>query len=556
VLNGLAELAMQTGDFARADTLINQALHIIESERESVARATEQRRSAFWYAYYLTRVNLLLYQDRDAEAFLALDQARARVLRDLRRYRVDYLSPEARAVADSLSATLGDLHDRLAASGLSRADRLRLRDRVNEVESQRTALYEVGEDAQEVTIPRLQAALAEREQVLITYHFATPAHAFVLRPDTLVAVSLDESLDADRIRELMEVASPQWNRAEGPISAANASFELGPLKTLYDLLFVPVAPYIPEGMPLVVVPEGPLAQLPFGLLLESDPGRFQFADAPFLLHRHPVSTELAAALLLEAPLSPAEHLVAFGRSEFGALQDSSQSLVTSRASLPDLPSVVREMETIADRFPSAHIALNGAATESSFYQHASDSRLLHLASHALVNDSDPLSSYIQLTPDPDGREDGRVYLSELMNRPLAASLVVLSGCRTARGRNLSGEGTIGLHYAVRAAGAESSVGTLWRVDDDATVDLMDRLYDHLSRGTRKDVALQRAQVEYLEANDGFRASPFFWAAPVLYGDPRPVPLPSSPSSWWWIVGGGLILTAFLVPLARRRLVSH
>jgi CHAT domain-containing protein len=555
-LDGIALAAMRAGEYPLADSLVERTLHLVEAERASASTAAEQGRSAFWYPYYMTRVSLLLLENRDAEAFLALDQARARVLRDLRRRRADQLSPDAQRLSDSLATALGELHTRLTASDLPRADRLRLRRRVNELELARAALYDASADLQGVTLPRLQAALAEREQVLVSYHLGEPAYAFVLRPDTLVAVPLDATLDGNRVRALMEAVSPQWSRADGPISIANASFELAPLKTLYDLLFAPVAPHIPDGASLVVVPEGPLANLPFGLLVEANPGRFQFADAPYLLRRHPISTELAAALLLDAPLAPASRLVAFGRSEFGGgAAGDSLRLAREDEALPDLPSVVREMESLAERFPSAHVALDGAATESSFYQLAGDARLLHLASHALVADAEPLSSYVQLTPDPDGTEDGRLHLYELMNRPLSAALVVLSGCRTARGRDLSGEGTLGLHYAVRAAGAESSLGTLWRVDDAATVELMDRFYDHLARGARKDVALQRAQVEYLDHNDGFRASPFFWAAPVLYGDPRPVPLPSAPSSWWWIVGGGLLLLAFLVPFARRRFAS-
>jgi len=556
-LDGVAVAAMRAGDFALADSLVRRTLDLVEAERASMRTAAEQSRSEFWYPYYLTRVSLLLHRDRPAEAFLALDQARARVLRDLRRRRSDQLSAEAQRVSDSLVTVVDSLYTRLTDSALPRAERLRLRERVSQAEAERAALYDARADLQDVTLPRLQAALAERDQVLLSYHLGTPAHAFVLRPDTLVAIPLDASLDNNRIRSLIEAVSPQWSQATGPIAVSNATFEFGPLKTLYDLLFAPVAPYIPEGTPLVVVPEGPLAQLPFGLLVAADPGRFQFGDAPFLLRRHPISTELAAALLLDGDVTPASRLVAFGRSEFGGIeQDAPLRSAYEDDLLPDLPSVAREMEILADRFPSAYVALNDAATESSFYQHSGEARLLHLASHAFVAETEPLNSYVQLTPDPDGTEDGRLHLYELMNRPLAASLVVLSGCRTARGRELSGEGTLGLHYAVRAAGAESSLGTLWRVDDAATVELMDRFYHHLARGERKDVALQRAQVEYLEANDGFRASPFFWAAPVLYGDPRPVPLPSSPSSWWWIVGGALLLTAFLVPFARRRLASR
>ena len=558
LLEQLADVSIRTGDYVRADSLVNRTLHLVEAERASLSAKAEASRANSWYGAYLVRVGLLLRQQRPEAAFLALDGARARVLRDLRRHRFNRLLPETQRVSDSLAAVLGDLHDRLADPASTMADVLRLRSRVNKAEEQRAALYGEGAGVQEVTLPRLQTALAEREQVLLTYYLAPPAHAFVLRPDTLLAVPLDPAVNTDHIRALMGAVSPQWNQAAGPISVADASFELAPLKALYDLLFAPVAPHIAEGVPLVVVPEGPLAQLPFGLLVEAAPGRFQFAEAPFLLRRHPISTELAAALLLDpASSASVSQVVAFGRSEFGGVEEDSplRSAYGDEAP-PDLPSVVREIEGLARRFPSAHVALNEAATESSFYRLAGEARLLHLASHAFVAETDPLNSYVQLTPDPDSTEDGRLHLHELLNRPLLASLVVLSGCRTARGRDLHGEGTLGLHYAVRAAGAGSSLGTLWRVDDAATVELMEAFYEHLARGDRKDVALQRAQIAYLEANDGFRASPFFWAAPLLYGDPGPISLPTSTGFPWWMAGAGLLALAFLLPVVRRRFVRE
>ena len=553
VLEGLMLTAMHRGDYTEADSLSTQMLHLVEADRSTTGMGTGKSRANVWYPYYLSRVGLLLRQGRNEEAFLALDQARARGLRDLRRRRFGELDPTVRPIADSLRLMLADLHSQLADPALSRAEVVRLRSRISAAESQRTALYGETGGVKQVTVPQLQHALAEREQVFLTYYLDTPAHALVLRPDTLIAVALDASLDADRIRALMQAVSPQWNQAAGPIELATASFELAPLVTLYDLLIAPVVSHIPAGTPLVVVPEGPLAQLPFGLLLERDPGRFQFQDAPFLLHRHPISTELAAALLLDDADRPAASgLVAFGRSAFSGIDlEAAPRASDDRTAPPDLPSVRRELEDFEERFPSAFVALDSAATESRLYRSLEGARLLHLASHAFVAESDPLNSYVQLSADPDGPEDGRLYLHELLSRPLDASLVVLSGCRTARGRDLSGEGSLGLHYAVRAAGAASSLGTLWRVDDDATVELMDRFYAHLARGERKDIALQRAQIDYLDEHDGVRSSPFFWAAPVLYGDPSPIDLPSSPSPLWWVLGGALLLLALVLPRLRR-----
>ncbi len=568
ILNDLAFASAQLGDDARADALLEQAHHLVESQRAELSAEAEAGRSGFWYRSDLVRVSVLLGRQRVEEAFLALDAARARMLRDLRRRRtlLGTLPPETRRRADSLGAALATRHRRLTEPDLGRGERLRLRGEIADLEARRSVLFEDQAVSVAPGLAQMQQALATRAQVLLTYILdpARPAsnHAFVLRPDTLAAVPLDSTLDFTRIRSLMAAASPLWMEREGLIAPPDAAFDLAPLKTLYDLLVAPAAPYLPEGAALVVVPEGPLAQLPFGLLLEEEPAnRYRLGDAPFLLRRHAISAELAAALLVDdrpaagAGSDAGSDLVAFGRSTFGGIEaDSPLRSAYGAGALPDLPNVARELGDLGRRFPSATVALNGEATESRLYASLGRARLLHLASHAFVEDANPLGSYVQLFPDADSTEDGRLYLYELMQHPLSAALVVLSGCRTARGRDLLGEGVLGLQYAVRAAGAESTLGTLWRVDDAATVELMDRFYAHLARGERKDVALQRAQLEYLDAHDGLRSSPFFWAAPVLYGDPRPVDLPTGPGAWWWVLGLGLIAVALLLPRALRRRV--
>ena len=553
LLDQLARAYIDLGRLTRADSVITKLIHLREADWELQSAEAEARQAVTWYRDFLTLTSLRLRQNRPEEAFLALDEGRARMLRDLRRRHRYVLAPADRARADSLSQEMEELHRRLSGRDVDLALAVRLRGRITEVEKERAGLF--GEPpTQRVTIGQLQRALRDRNQILITYSFEPPAHAFVLRADTFLAVPLEPTLDADRIQSLQRAISPQLNETNGPVAPVEASFDLEPLHTLYELLFAPLVTHIPEGTPLVVVPEGPLAALPFGLLVTEPVARFRFQDAPFLLRRHPITTELAAALLLETPHPvPARDLVAFGRSRFGGLEaDSPLRSAYADGAAPDLPSVRRELRMIGSRFASATVALDEEATESGLYRRLGDARVLHLASHAFVQDTNPLASYLQLTADPDGTEDGRLHLYELIEQRLRAALVVLSGCRTARGRDVRGEGTLGLQYAVRAAGAESSLGTLWRVDDAATVELMDGFYKHLARGARKDVALQRAQLEYLDEHEGLRASPFFWGAPVLYGDPRPVPLPRSSSLWWWI-GTGLLLAALAVPhLARRR----
>jgi CHAT domain-containing protein len=214
------------------------------------------------------------------------------------------------------------------------------------------------------------------------------------------------------------------------------------------------------------------------------------------------------------------------------------------------------LKRIGRRFSSSRVALDERATEALLDAHLAEARLLHLASHTLIDPQLPLYSRILLWDDPDAPDDGTLYLYELQDRALDAELVTLSGCSTARGRSRVGEGMIGLQYAFRAAGAHATLATLWQVDDAATVEVMDRFYDHLRAGLPKDEALRRAQLGYLDAHrdDARRASPFFWAAPVLYGNAAPVAFaPAGMPAAQWIP---LRLLLVVAGVALPRLVAR
>ena len=134
-----------------------------------------------------------------------------------------------------------------------------------------------------------------------------------------------------------------------------------------------------------------------------------------------------------------------------------------------------------------------------------------------------------LSPSPG--DDGVLFLHELLRHPLASDLVVLSGCNTAAGEVLPGEGLEGLQYAILAAGARGVVATRWLVEDRSMADLMDRFYGYLTAGLPLDRALQQARLAFLKGAPPELQSPFYWAAPAFFGAPRVLPLTPRPSSF-------------------------
>ena len=102
--------------------------------------------------------------------------------------------------------------------------------------------------------------------------------------------------------------------------------------------------------------------------------------------------------------------------------------------------------------------------------------------------------------------------------PVNADLVVLSACETGIGEQQRGEGVLSLARAFAFAGAKSIVASLWSVNDQSTMQIMDNFYKEIKAGKPKNIALANAKRSYLLQNPGLGAHPFFWAGFVALGD--------------------------------------
>jgi CHAT domain-containing protein len=147
--------------------------------------------------------------------------------------------------------------------------------------------------------------------------------------------------------------------------------------------------------------------------------------------------------------------------------------------------------------------------------------IVHFATHSLLNNQHPeLSGIVLSLVDEQGRpQDGFLRLNEIYNLKLDAQLVVLSACQTALGKEVKGEGLIGLTRGFMYAGSPRVVASLWKVGDSGTAELMSRFYQRmLDEHMRPSAALRAAQISLLREKQ-WRA-PYYWAAFVLQGEWR------------------------------------
>lgn len=349
-------------------------------------------------------------------------------------------------------------------------------------------------------LARVQAAVPPGSAVLsfVTGRGGEPSTAFLLtaRGTTTFAVPPADSL-VEPIQRLVSL-----------LERGAGAEALG--RSLGSALLAPALRGLTEGTRrLVIVPDGPLHRLPFDALV--------LVDGRRALQRFAISYAPAARLAVAPRPSPPSRArgVAFGDARFAPA-----------AGLPPLPGSGVEARRVA-AVVRGDSELGSAATEASLRRRAAEGPpIVHLATHAQVEDWGLLSSALFLSPD--ATDDGRLGAEEIAGLRLAGGLVMLSGCRTAGGVVTNGEGLQGLAGPFLEAGARAVAATHWAVGDRSITPLVEAFYRELAAGRSAADALQRAKLARMAAGD----SAAVWAAVVLLGDGDFAPLarPGSPRS--------------------------
>jgi CHAT domain-containing protein/tetratricopeptide (TPR) repeat protein len=286
----------------------------------------------------------------------------------------------------------------------------------------------------------------------------------------------------------------------GMEDAADAS-ELRPmLSRLHEWLIRPVRDRLGgPGTPLVVVADGEIASVPFAALFDAERGRYLIEDRPIrfvpslnvVRSRRPTQSTGAALLVADPAFEPREHPEELDR----------------------LAGALREIRAIEPEYANARLLKEEKATRAALEEWLPKSAVVHYAGHALFDDERPERSRLVLAPDPERKVSGRLSAEELAAMDLrGVRLVVLSACRTVRSGRGRAAGLTGLVGSLLAAGADGAVGTLWDIDDGASLPLMIEFHRAYRRSSDAPRALQAAQIRVLRGTGSAPGSPAVWAA--------------------------------------------
>jgi CHAT domain-containing protein/Tfp pilus assembly protein PilF len=291
-------------------------------------------------------------------------------------------------------------------------------------------------------------------------------------------------------------------------------------RALYRMLLEPFEARLAKARTVIIVPDGALFEIPFEALLVQDAAPdAPWRDQPFLARRTPLLYAPSATVYLSMKAAPAPRfardLFAMGNPDYAALEGGSEG------PLAPLPYAEQEVEAIGAKLEADRkTVLTGPQAKEKALKaelQGDSPRVLHLATHGLVDAAEPARSSVVLAPGEG--EDGYYRTLEILSTRVPGALVVMSACESARGRVSRGEGVVGLSRAFLAAGAGSVVASLWSVSDQSTARLMKTFYERMfSKKEPAARALNEARIALLE--DERYSHPFFWSPFIVTGTER------------------------------------
>ncbi len=266
---------------------------------------------------------------------------------------------------------------------------------------------------------------------------------------------------------------------------------------------------------LYIIPDHHLYYLPFDALLTQavDTTVKDYRELPYLLRDYQVSYSQSAAVLrysceLKEKKKYTHHYTGFAPENF-----------TETVKLLPLQWNQKEVKQVAQQWNGQ--SLTGTqAVKTAFEKSSRHSQILHLATHAQIDDTAPMMSSIFFENQQES--NGILHAYELYANPIESELVVLSACNTSQGKWKRGEGMIGLERAFQYAGCPALLTNTWAIDDEASASLNQYFFESLKTGLQKAAALRQAKERYLQTADPAHRHPFFWSGLRLTGNPYPI----------------------------------
>jgi CHAT domain-containing protein len=489
-------------------------------------------------------IKLLVGQNQPAQALSYAERIKGRVLLDVMRHgRIDVdqsIDEKERLEEQRLNAEVVSINSELRAErARPSSDSARIKSLETRLDKARAA-YESFQTLLYAAHPQLRLkhgelpsfSLDETSKGLLDANSAVLEYVITEDVTYLFVLSKDRGPDAIVVRVFpinvsSKVLAERVAHFRGRVLKRLPDFAVVG-RELYNLLIMPAEATLKGKSTVCIVPDGALWDLPFQALM-SGAGRYLLEDhaiyfTPSLQVLKEIRTKAtnrnspARRRTGSLDKSEREQLFAMGNPTIVQGTLAAQRPMRDDTFSP-LPDAEVELQTIARIYgqEKCRIYTGSNAREETFKREASRYRMIHLASHAVLDDSDPLYSYVLLAANEDSKEDGLLEARELIEMNLGAELVVLSACETGGGRIRQGEGVVGMTWALFLSGVPTTLASQWKIPSYATARLMPEFYRNIGQNMSKAEAWRRTVLEFIK-DPTYRFQPLSWAGFIIIGD--------------------------------------
>lgn len=514
-LKGKAYHAQKSDELASESFI--RAIEAVEQMRTQVAGGEREQQLFFEdkISPYHGMVSLLIEQNSAGEALKYAERAKARVLLDvLRNGRIEItnsLTESEKLEERRLYSEMVSLNSQIRVERMrqqpevSRIEELeaRLQKTRNSYEALQASLYSAHPDlkAKRGLFSPFQVkdalALIPDDRTALLEYVVTEEQTilFVLTRSSRKQANIDVKVYPIRIKKGELVGLVDEFRK---LLAVNHPGFRKPGERLYELLIKPAEQALQGKATLCIVPDGLLWELPFQAL---QTGADKYLLELYALYYAPSlqvlgemrkrATSLHSSLVSKGSLSSdgsLPELYAIGNPTING-EVLARARTVRNTPFVSLPEAEKEVQTIGAEVYGRNASIvhvGTAAREDTVKAEVGNYRVVHFATHGVLNDHSPLYSYLLLAPGDNSREDGLLEAWELMQMDLKAEMVVLSACDTARGNVGTGEGMIGMTWALFVAGVPTTVASQWQVPSETTTRLMVTFHKYAKERTKAE----------------------------------------------------------------------
>ncbi|MEZ5009837.1 MAG: CHAT domain-containing tetratricopeptide repeat protein [Chitinophagales bacterium] len=474
-----------------------QYIHFADSLLFMVNQNTLDNSSKFYwreqatelYGYALEAANFI---NNQSELFYFIERGKYFVLQELmeENIRLSQLSPKLQAKLQTIKEDISAIEIKKALSALNQNDLASLIQLKEQYHAITDSLYHTEATnstyINNTSLNQLQTDfLNDKNSLYVSYlEGKTSTYALFVTKDSSWLKIISHSNDYLNTKaEFLNSASRPFN------TTADLNNYYTSSNQLYNQLTTTT---FAQYSNIIINPSGTLNFIPFDALCTD------ISNQKLVIHTQTVRYTLSPSIELQQEKSVTSH-------KTSTLFVAPVSFMNQNIS--DLINSQKEVQQIR-RAVGGKVLMERKASKSFFKNQINHYNGVHFATHAMASNEENNLPWIAF-------HDEKMYLPEIYNLPLKDKFVVLSACETFRGDLISGEGIMNLVWGIHSAGSKSVVATLWNTYDKASEELMQDFYSYLKKGDKKEVALRKAKLDYIEKHG---MKPNQWAPFIYIGE--------------------------------------